>query len=124
MCFQVAYFCIMKSFKNILKVLSNKYIITLFVFIVWLCFFDANSLVNQHRLNVELKKVQLEKEFYISEIAQDQKIAHELISNEDNLERFAREEFYMKRDNEDVYVIIVESEKEKKARLSDPKKVD
>ena len=124
MCFQVAYFCIMKSFKNILKVLSNKYIITLFIFIVWLCFFDANSLVNQHRLNVELKKVQLEKEFYISEIAQDQKIAHELISNEDNLERFAREEFYMKRDNEDVYVIIVESEKEKKARLSDPKKVD
>ena len=114
----------MKSFKNILKVLSNKYIITLFIFIVWLCFFDANSLVNQHRLNVELKKVQLEKEFYISEIAQDQKIAHELISNEDNLERFAREEFYMKRDNEDVYVIIVESEKEKKARLSDPKKVD
>jgi cell division protein FtsB len=75
---------------------------------MWILFFDSNSYLNQRRLNAALTKVESEKEFYISEIEKDKKTSESLKSNTDLLERFAREQFLMKRDNEDVYLIVEE----------------
>jgi len=79
---------------------------TLLIFVIWILFFDSNSYLNQRKLNAALAKVKSEKEYYISEIEKDKKTSESLKSNTDLLERFAREQFLMKRDNEDVYLII------------------
>ncbi len=113
----------MKTLRNIFSIISNKYTITIVAFIIWIIFFDSNSMINQYRLTKALDKVKKEKLFYIQEIKQDKETAKGLMSNQDNLEKFARERFLMKRDNEDVYIIIEESKKERKARLSNNKKM-
>ena len=95
-----------KSLNIALWIIKNKYIMTLLVFIIWLLFFDSNSYLNQRRLNSELAKVESEKEFYLSEIERDKKTSESLKSNTNLLERYAREQFLMKRDNEDIYLII------------------
>ena len=107
----------MNSLRNIFSIVSNKYFITIVAFVIWLIFFDANNLINQRRLNKELDKVQQEKDFYISEIKKDRETTHNLMSEQENLERFAREEYLMKRDNEDVYIIIEETKEERDNRL-------
>lgn len=107
----------MNSLRNIFSIVSNKYFITIVAFVIWLIFFDANNLINQRRLNKELDKVQQEKDFYISEIKKDRETTHNLMSEQENLERFAREEYLMKRDNEDVYIIIEETKEERDDRL-------
>ncbi len=107
----------MNSLRNIFSIVSNKYFITIVAFVIWLIFFDANNLINQRRLNKELDKVQQEKDFYISEIKKDRETTHNLMSEKENLERFAREEYLMKRDNEDVYIIIEETKEERDNRM-------
>jgi len=107
----------MKILHKVYIILKNKYIITTIAFIIWMIFFDANSMINQYRLNKALEKVKKEKEFYIQEIKQDKETANGLMSNQDNLEKFAREKFLMKRDNEDVYIIIEENKEQKKERI-------
>lgn len=84
---------------------------TLLIFIIWLLFFDTNSYINQRRLNSALAKVESEKNFYMSEIVKDKETAEDLKTNIDLLERFAREQFLMKRDKEDIYLIIDDKEK-------------
>jgi cell division protein FtsB len=107
----------MKILHKVFIILKNKYIITTIAFIIWMIFFDANSMINQYRLNKALEKVENEKEFYIQEIKQDKETAKGLMSNQDNLEKFAREKYLMKRDNEDVYIIIKENKNIRKERI-------
>jgi len=109
----------MKTVRNIFSVVSNKYFITLLAFVIWMIFFDDNNFINQHRLNNALQKVEQEREFYISEIKRDRQTAFDLESNQNNLERFAREEYLMKRENEDVYIIIEETKDEREKRLEE-----
>ena len=109
----------MNILQNLISLIKNKYVVLIIAFLVWLVFFDSNSLINQHRLNKELAKVQKEKQFYIAEINRDKKTAYNLMSDEDNLEKFAREEYLMKRDNEDIFIIINESKAEKALRLKE-----
>ena len=99
----------MENFKKAVKLLSNKYFITALAFIVWMLFFDSNSYISHLRLNKELKKLHEEREFFINEIEMDKEETHKLMSDMDNLERYAREKYLMKRDNEDIYLIIDES---------------
>ncbi len=114
----------MKTLRNIFSIVSNKYIITIVAFLTWIVFFDSNSMINQYRLNKALDKVEKEKFFYIQEIKQDKETANGLMSSQDNLETFARERFLMKRDKEDVYIIIYESEKERKNRIEKSKSLN
>ncbi len=95
-----------KSLDIAIWIVKNKYLMTLLVFIIWILFFDSNSYLNQRRLNSALKKVESEKEFYISEIEKDKKTTQKLKSNPELLERYAREQFLMKRKNEDIFLII------------------
>ena len=97
----------MRPFKIVLSIVWNKYIIATVAFLIWLAFFDANRVSTHINLSKELTKVTTEKEFYISEIKKDKQRSEDLLSD-DNLERFARENYLMKRDNEDIYLIIRE----------------
>jgi len=71
-------------------------------------FFDRSDLLSQYEYRTQLNKLKNEKAFYIQEIAQVRTDLDELTTNKERLEKFAREKYLMKKDNEDVYVIIRE----------------
>ncbi len=98
----------MKYFKKVWPVIYNRYFIASAVFLLYVLIFDSNNLATQVRLARDLKKLKAEKRFYLQEIAKDKESIKVLMTNKKNLERFAREKYLMKRDNEDVYLIIEE----------------
>ncbi len=95
-----------KQFKNKpgIKFITNRYVIILLIFIVWMVFFDENSLLNHREFNKEIKKLTNEKEYYEKEIKQDKELIDKL-NDEEELEKFAREEYKMKKENEEIYII-------------------
>lgn len=95
-----------KQLKNkpIVKIITNKYVIVLTIFVVWMTFFDENSLLNHQEFNNEIEKLQNEKEYFKSQIQQDKELINKL-KNTDELEKFAREQYHMKKENEDIYLI-------------------
>ncbi len=70
-------------------------------------FIDSNSLLIHRELNQDIKDLENEKEYYKNEIEKDKKAIQEL-STEEGVERMARETYYMKKDNEDIYIIEYE----------------
>ena len=87
------------------KFFSNIYVLVLTLFVVWMLFFDTNSWWFTHReLNNEIEKLKQQKIHLQEEIADDKKILNNLKSKED-LEKFAREKYYLKQDNEEIYLI-------------------
>jgi len=97
-----------KILKKVLPVLRNKYLLTFLIFLVWLTFFDQNNLVDRVRQMTRHEELQEEKKFYREKIREDSTKLHQLKTNEENLEEFAREEYYMKKDNEDIFIIVEE----------------
>ena len=95
--------------NRILSIISNKYLLITVAFLVWMMFFDRNDLVQQYEYRTELNNLKADKEFYTREVAKIKKDLAELTTNREKLEKFAREKYLMKKENEDVYVIVKES---------------
>jgi len=95
-----------KQIKNnpIVKVITNKFFIVLSFFIIWMIFFDENSLLNHNEFDQEIDKLDSEKEYYKSEIYKDSSLIKKL-ENKKELEKFARERYHMKKENEEIYLI-------------------
>jgi len=85
------------------KFFTNSYIVILTIFIVWMLFFDENTHLN-NEFRKEIKELKSTINFYKTEIQKDKKVIKEL-QDSLQLERFAREKYLMKKDNEDVYII-------------------
>ncbi len=96
----------MKS--KIISLLRNKYVYAALAFIVWLTFFDNNSLIVQYRLTNSLNKLKTEKQYYLKEIEKNRIEIKELMTNEETLEKFAREKYLMKKKDEEIFVIVEE----------------
>lgn len=96
--------------QKIPAILRNKYFISLVFFLVWLTFFDRNNFISQVRYGRTLNKQRQQMEFYKSEIYKDSVALVEL-SDSTKLEKFAREKYLFKRDNEDIYIVVKEEEK-------------
>lgn len=88
------------------------------IFLVWLIFFDRNDLLSQYEYRQQLNKLKEEHAFYTKETADVQKQLDELTSNKEKLEKFAREKYLMKKQDEDVFVIVTEKKQEKKSIFS------
>lgn len=88
------------------KILFNKYILVAFFFILWLLFFDKNDFFTQRDLNKQLKKLSDEKKYYQTEIQKNKQFIEELKNNMQSIEDYARQKYWMKKDNEEVYVIL------------------
>jgi len=97
--------------NRLFSLLQNKYFLATAVFVTWMLFFDRNDLMSQYEYRSEVNKLEEEKEFYIRETAQVKKDLEELTTDKKQLEKFAREKYLMKKDNEDVFVIIPEKTK-------------
>jgi cell division protein FtsB len=94
---------------KIVKPIFNKYLIALVGFLVWIMFFDENN-VRQHQQNIrELAQLEAQVNFYKQKIEADKRKLYELQTNDANLEKFAREQFLMKKADEDIFLIIEEN---------------
>ena len=93
--------------KRWFSILTNIYVLILTVFVVWMFFFDTNSLLIHMELRKEIKKLEKQKEFLQEEIAKDKKVLDKL-SDPEELEKFAREQYYLKKKNEEIFIIEYE----------------
>jgi len=88
--------------------LKSKYLITLIGFVVWMFFFDDRDVITTHfRHTRELKQLQQSKSYYQQEIASTREELEQLKANAATIEKYAREKYLMKRDNEDLFIIPV-----------------
>lgn len=90
----------------IFSILRNKYLLTLIGLGIWISFFDRNDLFTQMEMARKIEKLNNERDYYITEIANNKREMVELQTNMKSLEKFAREKYLMKKDNEDVFVIV------------------
>jgi len=97
--------------NRVLDLVRNKYFLSVAAFVVWMLFFDRNDMISQYEFRSQVDKLQEEKDFYTKETAQVKKDLNELNTNLNTAEKFAREKYFMKKDNEDVFVIIEEAPK-------------
>ena len=101
-----------KQFKEnkVIKFLSNRYVLILLLFLVWMLFFDETRYINHRELDKEIDKLEKSNKYYKNEMEHDKKIIKNL-KDPDSLEKFAREEYKMKRKDEDIYIIEFDSVK-------------
>jgi cell division protein FtsB len=88
------------------KALRNKFVITALAFFVWLLLFDQNNLAERRKSTSEYNQLLQEKGYYVQKIEEDRNRINELKTNTENLEKFAREQYLMKKDNEDIFIIV------------------
>ena len=101
-------------FLRIWPWLKNKYVLTIAVFAIWMLFFDQNNIVDRIKMTNEIRQLEEDRKFYQEQIQKDSARLSELTTNKENLEKYAREQFLMKKPDEDVFVVV--EEKEKKGR--------
>ena len=97
--------------NNVLKIIKNKYFLTLLIFTVWLFLFDSNNLIDRFHDQKRLRQLESDKEYYQESIQEDSEKLNELKTNKENLEKFAREQYLMKKTDEEIFVIIKEDKK-------------
>jgi cell division protein FtsB len=86
--------------------LRNKYVLTSVLFVIWMLMFDQNNLNERRKNNRDYNQLLREKEYFQKKIEENRKRIQELKTNNDNLEKFAREQYLMKKDNEDIFIIV------------------
>lgn len=105
--------------KKIATIFKNKYLLTLLALAIWVIFFDKNDLETQIEFKKEVKQLQEERNYYDHEIKEITSDIRELSSNPVTLEKFAREKYLMKKDNEDIFVLVPDSLAKEEGKLTD-----
>ena len=104
-----------RSFLNTAApIVLNKYFISITAILIWVVFFDTDDLFSQYKLIQQLKQLRIERSYYQTEIEKSKNDIYELQTNTENLEKFAREKYLMKKDNEELFVIVKDSTKSNK----------
>jgi cell division protein FtsB len=96
---------------SIIKIFRNKYVIALAAFTVLMLFVDHNDIFVQLDRRKQLDALLASKQFYEKQIEQTRKNLSDLQNNSAALEKYAREKFYLKRDNEDLFVVPQQNQK-------------
>lgn len=92
-----------------LKILGNRYILVIIFVTIWILFLDNYSYLEHKVLDKQIKELEDNKQYYIQEIKKDSAAIKQL-NNPDQTEKYAREKYYMKRENEDIYIIEFEED--------------
>ena len=90
--------------NRLLKLIKSTYGIIIILFIIWMVFFDSNSFIIHNELNNDINELDDQKSYYEKEIAKDN-IELQLIQSDSGLEKYAREKLFMKKDNEEIFLI-------------------
>jgi len=94
--------------KNLPKAFRNFYIVALVIFLAWMLLLDSNNLVARYQLGSKLNSLEDEKSYYEQKIKEVKKDRSELFGDRESIEKFAREKYLMKKESEDIYIIIEE----------------
>ena len=96
----------MRLLQNIPSWLKNKYLLTAAGFAIWILFIDDRDFITTHfRHKEELKKLEQSKKYYQAQITATRAELDKLKSNPATIEKYAREKYFMKKDNEDIFLI-------------------
>lgn len=90
-----------------LKFFGNRYVLIILFFAVWILFLDNYSYLEHRILNKEIDELEENKNYYIQEIKKDSTAIRQL-NDPDQIEKYGREKYYMKRPDEDIYIIEYE----------------
>jgi cell division protein DivIC len=98
----------MKPFipRVLFKTITNKYLFAFLIFSVWMIFLDDHNILFLRQNLNKLKRFRVEQKYYKEKIFSDSQKLKELQTDSKNLEKFAREQFLMKKKNEDIFLII------------------
>lgn len=99
---------IRRNWPRVWPWLRNKYVLTISVFAIWMLFFDQNNVVDRIKMSIEINHLEDDRAYYLEQIEIDSARLQELTTDRDNLEKYAREQFLMKKPNEDVFLVIDE----------------
>lgn len=100
--------------KFIQKYFWNKYFVTIFLFLMWMIFFDSTSFLVISELNGEIRKYQSQRAYYQSEYQKNDEFYKKLMNNKTEKEKYARENYFMKKPNEEIFILVVDSTKSEK----------
>lgn len=88
-----------------LRFLTNRYVVITLIFAVWMTFLDIHSCQVHREIDKEIYEAKQSINYYQSEIARDQERLQELESQSEELEKFAREQYFLRKENEEIYLI-------------------
>ena len=91
--------------KPWVRSLSNKYILASLLFAIWMIFLDTHSILIHRELNKEIKNLERGIEYYSSELERDKAFLNELQNHSETFEKFAREQYWLKKPHEEIYLI-------------------
>ena len=94
--------------NKIFNFLKSTIGLIIIFFIIWMIYFDSNSLLTHKRLNKDIEELNERKSYYNNEIKKDQKEL-KMMQSDSGLEKYAREKLFMKKDNEEIFLIEYDS---------------
>jgi len=93
--------------------MRNRYMITILIFLFWLLLLDPNNMISRVSDIRHRNKLLREREYYIGRIEEDKRKLEELRTSNENLEKYAREQYHMKKPDEDLFIIVTPEEERK-----------
>ncbi len=99
-----------KYADRIPPVLRNKYILTVIIFLIWIIFLDSDNIISRINDIRNINRLKKDREYYLKRIETDRLKLDELKTDSKNLEKFAREQYHMKRPDEDLYIVLTPQE--------------
>ena len=98
----------LEMFNKLPKFARNFYFVGAVIFIGWMVFFDANDFYSQYKLKSKLSDLENQRDHYLQEIEKVKADREALLNDKSQLERFAREKYYMKKEGEEVFIVVQE----------------
>lgn len=98
----------LEMFNKLPKFARNFYFVGAVIFIGWMAFFDANDIYSQYKLKSKLSDLENQRDHYLQEIDKVKVDREALLNDKSQLERFAREKYYMKKEGEEVFIVVEE----------------
>ncbi len=102
----------MTKAKKRFKFYKNKFVLITIALLVWVLFFDKNDLKTLLKSKEDVRQLEAERDYYKKEIKDMNREIQELTTNPEALEKFAREKYLMKRDNEDIFIIVEDEDQD------------
>ena len=102
--------------KFLQKYIITKYFITVFLFLIWMIFFDNTSFLVVNELNGEINRYEKQLAYYKEEYQKNDDFFKKLMNNKSEKEKFARENYFMKKPNEEIFILVVDSTNLKAAK--------
>lgn len=96
--------------RRLPPILRNRYALIAMIFVVYIGFFDAHDMISQVKIRMKISRLNSQIDYLEKDSREAEMRINELTSDRQALEKFAREKYRMKRENEDIFVIITDEQ--------------